>query len=55
MKFNPEMPDSEEITHVTHDGQVEAVVFSPDGTLLATTSDDRSARVSLHPAQDLIK
>ncbi|MGH3624463.1 MAG: hypothetical protein ACRDQ5_22205 [Sciscionella sp.] len=35
------------VSRLAHDGLVWAVVFSPDGTQVATASDDRTARVSL--------
>jgi WD40 repeat protein len=34
-----------EITRLDDDGPIHAVVFSPDGTRIATASEDRSARV----------
>ncbi|MGH3930380.1 MAG: hypothetical protein ACRDTF_10435 [Pseudonocardiaceae bacterium] len=35
------------VSRLPHDGPVNAVVFSPDGTQLATASDDGTARLSL--------
>ena len=34
-----------ELARLDHDGEVNTVAFSPDGSRVATGSDDRSARV----------
>jgi WD40 repeat protein len=36
---------SPELTRLDHDDKVSAIAFAPDGTRVATGSDDRSARV----------
>jgi WD40 repeat protein len=39
------MPDGRERARITHDGEVNAVAFSPDGQVLATASGDGTARL----------
>jgi len=46
--------DGRELARVTHDDRVYAAAFSPDGTRLATASDNGTARVWSTALEDML-